>query len=226
MIFYDPVFLLITVVFGGISMLAAARVRSVFGQFAKVRTRSGISGAEAAGIVLRHAALPGLHVERVDGFLSDHYDPRTKTLRLSPAVYDGHSVAAVAVAAHEAGHAMQDARGYAPLKLRSTLVPAASFGSKLWMLPFMLGLFTGLTGFIWVSIGLFAAVVLFQLITLPTEFDASSRAKAVLIESGVVAPGEEAAGVAKVLNAAAMTYVAAALTAIVQLLYLLMRARE
>jgi len=202
------------------SLLASFLVKAKFAKYSKVATSSGMSGAQAARAVLAAAGLSGVGVERHQGFLSDHYDPRTKTLRLSPGVHDGRSVSSVAVAAHEAGHAIQDAHDYLPLKLRSQLVPAASIGSRLWFLPFMLGIFTSMTGLIYVSIVLFGATVLFQLVTLPTEFDASRRAKLELATAGIVRPGDEERGVATVLNAAAMTYVAAALSAILQLLYL------
>ncbi|MEN8152079.1 MAG: zinc metallopeptidase [Planctomycetota bacterium] len=203
------------------SFLATMLVKAKFAKYSKVATSSGMSGAQAARAVLSAAGLSGVTIERHRGFLSDHYDPRSKTLRLSPDVHDGRSVSSVAVAAHEAGHAIQDAKEYLPLKLRSQLVPAASLGSRLWFLPFMLGVFTGLSGMIYISIGLFGATVLFQLVTLPTEFDASRRAKLELATAGIVRPGEEQQGVATVLNAAAMTYVAAALSAILQLLYLI-----
>jgi Zn-dependent membrane protease YugP len=218
----DPVWWILTIVLAIPAGIAAARVKSTFARFSRVATHSGVSGAEAAQIVLQTAGLRGLRIERHQGFLTDHYDPRGKVLRLSPGVYDGRSVAAVAVAAHEAGHALQDAKGYVPLRLRSALVPATNLGNRLWMLPFLLGIFTGVSGWIYVSIALFGAVVLFQLVTLPTEFDASRRAKLALAQTGVVAGGAEAEGVGKVLNAAAMTYVAAALTAVVQLLYLIL----
>lgn len=220
----DPGWWILTIVLAIPAAIAAARVRSTFARFSRVATRSGMSGAEAAQVVLRTAGLSGLRIERHRGFLTDHYDPRQKTLRLSPEVYDGRSVAALAVAAHEAGHALQDAQGYVPLRLRSALVPATSFGNRFWMIPFLLGIFTGVTGWLYVAIVLFAAVVLFQLVTLPTEFDASRRAKLALARTGVIAGGAEAEGVGKVLNAAAMTYVAAALTAVVQLLYLILMA--
>jgi len=203
------------------SLWAAARVRSTFHRFARVGVRSGMSGAEAAHAVLRAAGISGVRVEPHRGFLTDHYDPRAKTLKLSPEVYGGRSISAVAVAAHEAGHAIQDAHRYVPLALRSAIVPVAKLGDHVWPLLFFLGLFANATGMMYAGIVLFAAMVLFQLVTLPTEFNASSRAKAVLASSGIVSTQEEAAGVSKVLNAAALTYVAAAVTAIVQLLYLL-----
>jgi hypothetical protein len=203
------------------SLLAAARVRSTFARYARVGVRSGMSGAEAARAVLDAAGISGVRIEPHGGFLTDHYDPRAKALRLSPNVYGGRSISAVAVAAHEAGHAIQDAHRYLPLALRSAIVPVASVGDRLWPFLFFGGIFANATGLIYVGIALFAAMLLFQLVTLPTEFNASSRAKAVLQSSGIVSTPEETAGVSKVLNAAALTYVAAAATAIVQLLYLL-----
>jgi Zn-dependent membrane protease YugP len=222
----DPGYWVLTILLAIPPLLAAARVKATFARFSRVATSSGMSGAEAAAAVLRDAGLPSVRVEPHEGFLSDHYDPRTKTLRLSPEVYAGRSVASVAVAAHEAGHALQDAANYAPLVLRSKLVPLTNFGNNLWPVPFFLGVFTGATGLAYVGIALFAAVVLFQLVTLPTEFDASRRARERLFAAGIVASEAEAAGVAKVLRAAAMTYVAAALVAIVHLLYLIARAQR
>jgi Zn-dependent membrane protease YugP len=217
----DPLYWLITLVCAVPALWAAARVKSVFHRYARVGTYTDMSGAQAAAAVLRSAGIGGVRIERHRGFLSDHYDPRVKTLRLSPGVYDGRSVSAVAVAAHEAGHAIQDAKRYAPLVWRSALVPVTNLGNRLWMLPFILGVLTGASGLLYVGVALFAAVVLFQLVTLPTEFDASNRAKALLSSTGIVTTQAESDGVNKVLNAAALTYVAGALTAIVQLLYLL-----
>jgi hypothetical protein len=216
----DPIWWILTLVLAVPAMWAAARVRTMFNKYARVGTYSGMTGAQAANAVLRSSGINGVTVERHRGFLSDHYDPRHKVLRLSPAVYDGRSVSAVAVAAHEAGHAIQDAKRYAPLIVRSALVPATSIGSRLWMLPFILGILTGASGLLYVGVALFATLVVFQLVTLPTEFDASNRAKAILASTGIVTTDAERKGVSQVLNAAALTYVAAALTAIVQLLYL------
>jgi len=221
MLFLDPTFLLLTLVLAIPGLWAAARVRSTFQRFSRVGVRSGMTGAEAAQAVLRAGGVTGVRVEPHRGLLTDHYDPRAKALRLSPGVFTGRSVSAVAVAAHEAGHAIQDARAYGPLKIRSHLVPVTQLGSRAWAILFFLGLLIGSTGMIWAGIALFGAVVLFQLVTLPTEFNASSRAKQVLASSGIVSTPEESAGVSKVLNAAALTYVAAAVTAVVQLLYLL-----
>ncbi|MHC4579185.1 MAG: zinc metallopeptidase [Planctomycetota bacterium] len=217
---------LLTLVLAIPAVIAAARVKRTFARYARVDVRSGLHGAEAAAAVLRAAGVVGVRIEPHRGFLSDHYDPRTKTLRLSPEVFDGRSVSAVAVAAHEAGHAIQDAARYAPLVWRSSLVPITNLGNHLWVLPFFLGLITGATGFVYLGILLFATVVLFQLVTLPTEFDASRRAKQALAATGIVTTPDEVAGVSRVLSAAALTYVAAALTAVVHLLYLLAVARR
>lgn len=217
---------LLTAVLAIPSLWAAARVRSTFQRYARVGVSSGLSGADAAHSILRAAGIHGVRIEPHRGMLTDHYDPRAKALRLSPEVYGGRSVSAVAVAAHEAGHAIQDAHGYAPLRLRTGIVPLAQLGSRAWPVLFVLGLLANSTGMIWAGIALFAAMVLFQFVTLPTEFNASRRARALLVSGGIVGTKEEEAGVAKVLDAAALTYVAAAVTAIVQLLYLVSIARR
>lgn len=216
-------YLIFTLVLGIPSALAAMWVKSTFTRYSKVGVRSGMTGAQAAEAVLRAGGVAGVRVEAVRGFLSDHYDPREKALRLSPEVYGGRSISSIAVAAHEAGHAIQDARSYGPLVLRSAVVPLANIGNRLWMLPFFVGLFTGILGIAWIGVGLFALTLLFQLVTLPTEFDASRRAKLVLAETGIVSTQEEASGVAAVLRAAAMTYVAAVVTSLAHLLYLVMQ---
>jgi Zn-dependent membrane protease YugP len=219
----DMTWWILTAVLAIPSLIAVARVKVMFARYSKIGVRTGMAGAEAAAAILHAAGVSGVTIEPHQGMLSDHYDPRTKALRLSPEVYAGRSVSSVAIAAHEAGHAIQDATGYAPLRLRSAMVPLTMLGSNIWWLPFALGAAVGATGLMKVGIFLFAAVVLFQLVTLPTEFNASSRARAVLAGSGIVTTVEEERGVAKVLNAAAMTYVAAALAAVVQLLYLILR---
>jgi len=220
----DPLFLLIAGPFFLLALLASMRVKSTFRRFQDTSVLSGMTGAQAAAAVA-HAGGAQVRIERVDGFLSDHYDPRTRTLRLSPEVYDGRSIAAIAVAAHEAGHSIQHIRQYAPLGLRSMVVPAAGIGQNLWPLFFFAGLIF-FEPLLWVALVLFAGTVVFQLVTLPVEFDASRRAKAVLAETGIVSSAEEAAGVSQVLGAAAMTYVAGALTSIATLLYLFIRARD
>ena len=225
--FFDTQSLVLTLPALGFSLWAQWRVQSTFRRFATVGVCSGYSGAQAAEAVLRSAGVKGVTIERHKGFLTDHYDPRAKALRLSPHVYDGQSISAIAVAAHEAGHAIQDKVGYAPLVWRSSLVPLCNLGSTLWFWPFMAGILLRQLAFapllLWIGIGLFATVVLFQLITLPTEFNASNRAKAVLASTGIVSNQEEADGVRHVLDAAALTYVAAAAAAVMQLLDLVLR---
>ncbi len=219
---FSPLYLVLvgpTILF---ALWAQLKVKSAFAQYSRVASSSGLSGAEAANYMLRANGLGAVRVERVEGFLSDHYDPREKVLRLSPNVYQGNSVASLGVACHEAGHALQDARGYAPLKLRNMAVPTASIGSWLaWPLIFI-GLLLRSFDLALVGVVLFAVVVVFQLITLPVEFDASSRAKKALLQLNMVNPGPESKGVSAVLNAAAMTYLAATVTAVAQLLYFLL----
>jgi Zn-dependent membrane protease YugP len=222
--FFDPLYLLIVGPFLLLAMWASWRVRSTFTRFSSVGVRSGMTGAEAAAAVAR-AGGAGVTIERHQGFLSDHYDPRSKTLRLSPEVHDGRSISAIAVAAHEAGHSIQDVKGYAWLGLRSKMVPVFSFGSRAWIWIFIAGMIFKAPLLANIGILFFAVVVVFQLVTLPVEFDASNRAKLVLAQSGIVATEEEKTGVAKVLDAAALTYVAAALTSIATLIYLLNRRR-
>lgn len=212
------------------SLWAQWKVHRTFHRFAKVGVQSGSSGAQAAEAILHSAGVQGVRIERHAGFLRDHYDPVAKALRLSPHVYDGQSIAAVAVAAHEAGHAIQDKVGYWPLVWRSALVPLCNLGSRIWFFPFMAGLLLHQLAFspllIWTGIGLFAAVVAFQFITLPTEINASSRAKMVLAKTGIVSTPQEADGVKRMLNAAALTYVAAAAASLLQLMDLVLRQRR
>jgi hypothetical protein len=225
----DPVWLAITAFGLVLGLFASWRVKSTFHRYAQVGVRTGMTGAEAAAAVCRAAGVTGVTIERHQGFLSDHYDPTARALRLSPEVFDGRSVSSIAVAAHEAGHAIQHARAYQWLGLRSALVPVVQVGSQLWILPFIIGASlggaaaAGMGGTLMlIGVGLFATTVLFQLVTLPVEFDASNRAKAVLAGSGIVTTQEEARGVTDVLGAAAFTYVAAALTGVLQLIHLVM----
>jgi hypothetical protein len=222
---FDPLYFLVVGPFMVIALIASARVKSTFNKYARVGVQSGMTGAQAAAAVAR-AGGASVDIERVGGFLSDHYDPRSRTLRLSPEVYDGRSISSIAVAAHEAGHSIQHATGYAMLNFRSAMVPMTKIGSNAWIYVFIGGMIFQLQPLIIAGIVLFAATVIFQLVTLPVEFDASNRAKAVLAETGIVSSQEEAQGVTKVLRAAAMTYVAGALTAVATLVYLLMRARD
>jgi Zn-dependent membrane protease YugP len=225
MILFDPLYFLFVGPFMLIAMYASARVKSTFKRFSRVGVRSGMTGAEAAAAVARSAGI-AVRIEQSSGFLSDHYDPRGRVLRLSPDVYAGRSISAVAVAAHEAGHAIQDARAYAPLKLRSFMVPITQFGSTGWIWIFLAGMLLSFKPLVTLGILVFGVTVVFQLVTLPVEFDASRRARLVLAETGIVTSAEEEQGVGKVLNAAAMTYVASALTSIATLLYLIMRSRD
>jgi Zn-dependent membrane protease YugP len=217
---FDPVFILILVVTGGLGLWAQFKVKRSFGKWSRVGTASRRTGAEVAREILRRSGVDDVRVERVDGMLSDHYDPAHKVLRLSSAVYDEASVAAAGVAAHEVGHALQHAKAYWPLQVRSYLAPAAAFGSNLSMIALMAGFFIGSLGLVKIGIAFFALMVAFVLITLPVEFDASNRAKALLPSLGLTT-GTEGQGVSAVLNAAALTYVAAAISAVAQLIYLL-----
>lgn len=204
-----------------LGLWAQAKVKSAFNKYSKVRTARGMAGAQVARMILDSNGLHNVNVEEVNGFLSDHYDPRSKTLRLSPQVYQSPSLAAVGVAAHEAGHAIQDQQGYAALTLRSAMVPSVQIGSWLGPIIFFIGLFMNSAlgqSLAWVGLILFGATALFTVVTLPVEFDASKRAKAILVNQGVVST-TELKGVNAVLDAAALTYVAAALQAISTLLY-------
>ena len=216
--FFDPLYLVFALPGLLLGLYAQSRVKSNFNKYAKVRTERNITGAEVARQLLDAQGLYEVAIEETQGFLSDHYDPRSKVLRLSPDVYRTPSIAAAGVAAHEMGHALQDAGGYFPLQIRSALVPAAQFGSSLAPWLFIGGLLLNFTGLAWVGVIMFAAAVLFTIITLPVEFDASARAKKLLVSSGVLF-GDEIEGVNKVLNSAAWTYVAAAVSAIGTLLY-------
>ena len=204
---------------------AQMRVKRTFERYSKVAPRNGMSGADAAAAVLRSSGLPGLQIRPVEGRLTDHYDPRNKTLNLSADVGQATSLAALGVAAHEAGHAVQDARGYRPMRIRQTLVPVASFGQSVWILPVFIGLILGLTGLTTIGLVLFAAVVLFQLVTLPVEFDASKRALVALEGEGLLAP-DEVPGAKAVLNAAALTYIAGFVAALGQLIYFFALSRQ
>lgn len=204
-----------------LGLWAQAKVRSAFQKYSRVRVSTGLSGAQVARHILDGAQLYDVKIEPVRGFMSDHYDPRSRTLRLSPDVYRGNSVAAAGVAAHEAGHALQDAKDYWPLQLRSTMVPTVQIGSWLGPIIFIVGLLMRAaigTTLAYVGLGLFALVALFALVTLPVELNASRRAKRLLVSEGVVFE-QELKGVASVLDAAALTYVAAAVQAVSTLLY-------
>ncbi len=204
-----------------LSLWASFRTKSAFNKFSRVRTARGMTGAQAAQEMLSRAGIHDVKIVPSHGFLSDHYNPMNKTLALSQPVYDSPSVAAVGVACHEAGHAIQHAVGYKPLWLRSTLVPMASIGSTMSYIVILLGLFfLRSPQMIYFGAALFSAVVLFQIITLPVEYDASARAKRLAVENGIVL-AQEREGMDRVLNAAALTYVAAAISSIATLLYYL-----
>ena len=218
--YYDPTYMLI-VISALISLFAQFLVNSRFSKYSRVRSRSGMTGAQAAERILQSQGIYDVAIQRVSGKLTDHYNPRNKTLNLSDAVYASTSVAAVGVAAHECGHAIQHARGYAPLSFRSALVPVANIGSQLSWLFIILGMFFGGSHtLIMIGILMFSAAVLFQLVTLPVEFNASGRALKLLSETGILQK-DEVSDTRKVLSAAALTYVAAATTAVLQLLRLL-----
>ena len=223
--YFDPTYILV-VIGAIICMAASARVNSTFNKYARVRSASGMTGAEAAERILRMAGVTDVRVEHVAGNLTDHYDPRTKVVRLSDATYGSTSVAAVGVAAHECGHVMQHHEGYVPLSLRTALVPVANIGSNLGLPIVILSLIFGLSDtLVTVGIVLFSAGVLFQLVTLPVEFNASSRALRMLESCGILGSGEVKQSRA-VLSAAALTYVAAAAASILQLLRLLLLANR
>lgn len=225
---FDPLYFLLLAPGLLLGMWAQWRVSSAFHDGQRYRSPGGMTGADAARAVLRAAGVPDLPIEPVEGVLTDHYDPVHKVLRLSPAVYHGRDLAAVGVAAHEAGHAIQDATRYPLLVVRNAIVPMASIGSNLSWLLILAGIVLMSAGMLlgkWIlffGIGLFGTVVVFQIVNLPVEFDASRRARMVLVNHGLVTQQEDVI-VGKVLNAAAMTYVAATLTAILTLVYFLIR---
>ncbi len=221
--FYDPTYFLVLIGVV-ISLIASAKVKTTYSKYSRVRSISGYTGASAAEAVLYRAGIRDIRIEHVAGNLTDHYDPRSKVLRLSDSVYNSSSVAAIAVACHEAGHACQDAKNYVPLKIRGAIVPVVNIGTNLAWVFIIMGLFiTSETGNLLLLIGVlaFSLGVAFQLITLPVEFNASRRAMNMLQENGILRDEELRQG-RKVLTAAALTYVAAAAAAILQLLRILL----
>ena len=219
---FDPMYLLFAAPGLLLSLWASHRVRAAFDRYSQVGTERGLSGAEAARRLLNDAGLNSVSIVETEGYLSDHYDPVQRRLALSRDVYHGRSVASVGVATHEAGHALQHASGYAPLWLRSALVPATGIGSSIGYTVMAIGLFIHP----WVVVlgaAIFSLVLLFQLVTLPVEFDASARAKHLVVEAGIIQP-QERVGIDRVLDAAALTYVAAAVSTLSVLLYYLFRA--
>jgi uncharacterized protein len=219
---FDPLYLLFIAPGLALSLWASVRVKSTFNKYSKVRSMRGLTGAQAAQELLRGAGITDVTIVRSQGMLSDHYNPVNKTLALSDPVYDSDSVAAIGVATHEAGHAIQHARHYAPLWVRSALVPTANIGSSIGYMVMLFGLFLASQNMVLIGAVLFSAVLLFQVVTLPVEFNASSRAKALVLEHGIVTM-DERRGVDAVLNAAALTYVAAAVSTLMTLLYFLFR---
>ncbi len=221
--FFDPVYFLFLAPGILLAMWAQYRVSSAYREASRIAAGSGYSGAETAAAMLETAGIGNVEIETVPGQMTDHYSPGEKILRLSPDVYRGRSLAALGIAAHEAGHAIQDAERYSPLVIRNFMVPLASFGSNAAWIIIILGFALGIAGLIYVGIAAFGLTVLFQLVNLPVEFDASRRARVQLVAGGLISPEEERE-VARVLNAAALTYVAATLTAVLTLLYFLLRA--
>ena len=221
--YFDPTYFLVLI---GVvlSLLASAKVKGTFNKYSRMRNARGMTGAQAAQQVLNSAGIYDVRIEHVPGNLTDHYDPRSKVLRLSDSVYGQMSVAAVGVAAHECGHAIQHARGYTPLKFRSVLVPVANFGAKIaWPLILIGLLINSESSWFIMQAGIiaFSMAVLFQIVTLPVEFNASGRAIRILADTNMMY-GEEIVAARKVLNAAALTYVAAAASSILQLLRLIL----
>lgn len=217
--FYNPYYFIFMIPAFLLMMAVQWYVRSAYNKWSQVAARSHMTGAEAAERLIQRGGLYDVRVETVPGNLTDHYDPRTKVLRLSPGVYQGASVASMAIAAHELGHAMQDREDYLPLRFRAAIVPMVSIGSYLGWIFIIIGVLLRFTGLAWLGVAVFAGGALFALATLPVELNASARAKRLLVETGLIVGDDEQRGVSNVLNAAAMTYVAALVTAVLQLLY-------
>ena len=220
---FDPQYLLFMLPALALSLWASFQTRSAFKKYSRVRAATGLTGAQAAQRLLHSAGIDDVEIVRTHGHLSDHYNPVTKKLALSEPVYDQPSVAAIGVACHEAGHAIQHAEKYAPLWLRSLLVPTANFGSSIGYIVMVAGLIMSSANLVLVGAALFSMVLLFQVVTLPVEFNATARAKQLVLDYGIISP-QEREGVDRVLNAAALTYVAAAVSTLLTLLYFLMRA--
>lgn len=219
MYFFDPTYLIYMIPAFILMGLTSWYVKSAYTKWSQVAVQSRLTGAQAAQRLISTAGMNGVQIQGVAGNLTDYYDPRNKTLYLSPGVANGASVAAVAIAAHELGHAVQDAEEYLPMRFRSLLVPLVNIGSNLGWILIMIGLVINWTGLAWLGVLVFAGGALFALATLPVEFNASARAKQLLQQAGIVQSDEEIRGVNTVLNAAALTYVAGLVTAVLQLLY-------
>jgi len=223
MFFFDPLYLIFMIPAFILMSLTSWYVNSSYKKWSQVRTSSGLTGHQAAQRLISTGGMYGLQIQGTPGNLSDHYDPRKKTLYLSQGVANIPSVASVAIAAHELGHAMQDAEDYFPMRIRSALVPMASIGSNLGWILIMIGLILQITQLAWIGILVFSGGAIFALATLPVEFNASARAKELLYSTGIIQTEQERRGVNTVLNAAALTYVAGLVTAVLQLLYLVFR---
>ena len=223
MFYFDPLYLMMLLPAVILAGIASLLVKSTFSRYSRVRAYSGMTGAQAAERMMRSNGVFDVRVEETGGFLSDHYDPRQKVLRLSPDVYRGNSLASIGVACHEAGHALQHATQYAPLTLRSMLVPVTGFSSSLAIYVFLAGMLFRMQPLLYAGCVMFATAFVFSLVTLPVEWDASARAKQHMVMSGIVSPGQESEA-GRVLNAAFLTYVAAAVSSLLTLLYYLMRA--
>jgi Zn-dependent membrane protease YugP len=217
--FFDPTYFIYMIPAFILMGLASWYVKHAYSKWSQVAVQSRLTGAQAAQRLISIAGMSGVQIQGVAGNLTDHYDPRNKTLYLSPGVANGTSVASVAIAAHELGHAVQDAEDYLPMRFRSVLVPMVNIGSNLGWILIMIGLVINWTGLAWLGVLVFAGGALFALATLPVEFNASARAKHLLQQAGIIQSDEEIRGVNTVLNAAALTYVAGLVTAILQLLY-------
>ncbi len=219
MFFFDPTYLCFMAPAFLLMMLASWYVNSAYNKWGRVPVRSGLTGAQAAQRLISNGGLYGVQIQGIGGKLTDNYDPRDKVLRLSQGVANSASIAAVAVAAHELGHAMQDSDNYFPLRFRAALVPAVNIGSWLGWVMIIAGLILNLVNIAWLGVLVFSGGALFALATLPVELNASARAKRLLADAGIIAGEDERAGVNNVLNAAALTYVAGLATAVLQLLY-------
>lgn len=226
MFFFDPLYLVFMLPGLAFMLWAQSKVKGNYSKFSQVRNSAGVTGAQAARRVLDSQGLNDVQVEQIPGELTDHYDPRSRVLRLSQGVYGVPSIAAIGIAAHEAGHAIQHAKAYGPLKARTALVPAVSIGSNFGFIVLIAGFFMNNPTIAWGGVALFGLSTLFALVTLPVEFDATKRAKAALVQIGLVdsgaSGGQESQGVAKVLDAAAWTYIAGFASSVLTLLYYVM----
>lgn len=223
--FFDPMYLMVAIPCMILAGIATMLTKNTFAKYSKVAASSGLTGYQAARRMLDSQGLGDVQIERVQGFLSDHYDPRGRVLRLSPPVYDSLSLSAVGVACHEAGHALQHAQHYVPLKLRSAMVPATSISSRFAYILLMAGLLMSIPSLANLGLVCFALSVAFSIITLPVEWDASARAKKLLVTAGIITPHEQVQA-GRVLNAAFMTYVASAVTALMTFIYFFLRSRR